>query len=1097
MHTLERGFLPAFPANISVPASLSRFSELVFWMDTTTRAVKLVSHNVFKNATANNYALCTMRRSFSQTHGPYRTLSGDGRFAVFHSRASNLVDERVDGIYDNVFVYDVLNEKAQLISGSRMQATPGNVTRSTYSLCRAASIASNATTVAFVCRRAMTQSGMYVHDTVACDFSEDDLAPLNCTILSVNASGEPSLLQFAAPELTGAPSLSSNGLIAAFSTSASDMIVDPNFISPLFPQSARIVVRNRATNQTIWAARRDTPDNAQEWRPWLTANGSRVFWEGNSESYLPGENSTSIAQIYYEDIATRFRARPVPWPCPYPTAQECYKVSLQLEADILDVASSSDAEVVAFGTYQPDFMEPEEVVYRGFVCAARICNRPPNGVYNDVGVHNGFLPPDQRNGTFIYLRSTLEEVSDMVQIDRRNRSAEIMYPFASLVAVSPDGRYIVHRAQNRIGTLPQHTGRYCVGSLYVYDTIRREHELLLKGENNTCVGNVSMDPTWLSGSQIVFTTRGAISNFAGFDQVHSGSNVVSYDYDSQVTLLESTNATLVEVRNTSLAGNGELLGYATQQAPVPFACDHGIISGDGRWVVLRCFPSLGPAVVFIRDRTDPEALLVPLSVNATGGLWEADCLPKSITDTGRFIAFECRGWATGGASVVGPTSPWVGTALFEIAVILMDRNAVNYAQRVYVIPPGRPLASCGPGAHRVYGPVIPRNPTGRFFIIVTYQAPLTGEDFTVVSLIWYLDTPLVSSILFPDKNSPVGVASISADGSKVVAVTTSYLLAPYDVNGRTDAYVVNLNNVTTSNAMLVSARDNYFTSSLPAFNCSGLRPQPRFECINGTWTLRPSNYSNTIILRSDVDVTNGTNAAAAPNATVLVAGAVRIGCNGSFAIGMNTSILLADQFTICGSLSGFLRPNGFLIETLSCANLGGTIDVTVDTQSISNNGSVAVGIIGYESLCANQSGIPQVTVRTDNIPRCKIVSQNLESRSTGLYVIFTFTDSADASCQPPNMNGATDDGNGISVVAWAVPVAIILGLALITVIVIMTVPSIRKKVFPFLSRRSKDDDKPLQADEHEMDSSPTAPRKKTRAQAPSWTKSVKPTKVDE
>jgi hypothetical protein len=179
--------------------------------------------------------------------------------------------------------------------------------------------------------------------------------------------------------------------------------------------------------------------------------------------------------------------------------------------------------------------------------------------------------------------------------------------------------------------------------------------------------------------------------------------------------------------------------------------------------------------------------------------------------------------------------------------------------------------------------------SGRFFVISTYQTPLSGDDFTYTSLLWYADRPTESQMMFAEKNSPVGVISVSRDGQKMVAVTTSFLLAPYDVNGRSDAYVIQFSNSSNGNALLVTARDNYFTSLLPNFNCSGLRPQPRFECINGIWTLRPSNYSSTVILRSDIDVRNSTNAIAVGNATVLVAGGLTVGCNSSFSIGSNTS----------------------------------------------------------------------------------------------------------------------------------------------------------------------------------------------------------------
>jgi hypothetical protein len=497
--------------------------------------------------------------------GPYRTISADGRWVVFHSRATNLAEERTDGS-ENVYVYDVWNGKSQIITGPRFEVYPGNYTRSFYSNCKAASIASNATTIAFVCRRADPSSGAFMHDTIACDFSEDDLIAPNCTFLSLNVSGERSDMQFAPPEIVGAPSLSSNGSIVAWSTSARDIIVDPNFISVYASQYNRIVVRNRELGITFWVGRRNSPDTYQENRPFINANASRVFWEGNSPSYVSGENATNTYQIYFEDIATSFRARPVQWPCPYPDSRECAKVALQLEDELVAVASSADAEIVAFATYQPDFMEPEEVLYSGYVCASYVCNRPPDG-FTEVSPKYGFLPRNQRNGTFVYLRSTVEQVSDMVMIDRRNRSSEILFPFITLLAVSGDGRYVLHQANSQIGTLKQHVGPYCVGNIYVYDTIRREHELVLPTNDGSCAANVTFGFSSVSGPLVIFSASGQIVGAGNITELFSTRSLFSYNVVTKLTNVESTNATEVEVRNSTTY---ELLGTEIRQVPVSF-----------------------------------------------------------------------------------------------------------------------------------------------------------------------------------------------------------------------------------------------------------------------------------------------------------------------------------------------------------------------------------------------------------------------------------------------------------------------------------------------------------------------------------------------
>jgi hypothetical protein len=191
---------------------------------------------------------------------------------------------------------------------------------------------------------------------------------------------------------------------------------------------------------------------------------------------------------------------------------------------------------------------------------------------------------------------------------------------------------------------------------------------------------------------------------------------------------------------------------------------------------------------------------------------------------------------------------------------------------------------------------------------------------------------------------------------------------------------------------------------------------------------------------------------------------------------------------LCGTINtnvGF-KPSGFVIESLGCAKLGGFLNVTVDNGAFINaNGTLELGIVGFESLCP-ESGIPQVNVVYNYNPDCQKVSQRVETRANGLFVVFDLSRSTEARCLPPadTPNGALDE-KALGVVAWAVPVAIIV-VAVIAVVVIMAVPAIRHKVFPFLERRSA---KSKMVNEDEMEEA-QATRKKSRA--PEWQASARP-----
>lgn len=1084
-HTADRIFLPR---NVSLAPGLTPTSELVYWMDTLTGETRLVSHHHSENHTANGISLCHLRRSISESHGPGRAMSADGRWVVFHSRANNLVDQSISGNW-NVYAYDTVLNATQLISGSRMQSSPGNVSRSVYNYCRSPSLASNATSVAFWCQRSeFQQGGMLVFDTVVCDFSDDVNAPLNCSVLSVNTSGLVSLSQYTGPETSGAPSLSSSGRFVAWATTGNDIISDPNSRGRNeLAQPSRVVIRDRETGVTSWAVRRPTPDDSKEYRPWLTADGSQVFFEGNSPSYLPGVNATSIQQIYYDTInaTVPLRDRPVAWECPYPDPSECAKVALQLRADIVELAASADSEIVAFSTFQPDFMDPTDEIYRGYVCAARVCNSPPTG-HSELSAYNGYLAPDQRNGTFVYLRSTFEEVSDIVGVDRRNRTSQspVLLPWVKLYGITGDGRFVVHQAESTIGYLPQHTEKACTKALYVYDSVRREHEPVFAHVNGGCIGNISLQSVSVSGRYIVVVASGAEISSGLELPVHSSHNVFLYDTLTKTITVESTNASLVDVKNST---TGEIIGQKVVQVPVTFPCDSAQLSDDARWIAFRCFVN-NASQTFIRDRSSENATLEPISINSTGHPWQAACEPVAVSHAGRFVVFQCNRWGTDGTSVI-TGSPWTSSSLLEVAVVVLDRSASEYSSRVFVVPPARPLTGCGLGSHRILAPVISPQELN-FFVIAAYNAPLGTGSFSSVPIRWFHSSPFESRPMFADKDSPVGVYSISSDGSKAVVATTSFLLAPYDVNGRLDAYVVPLSASTNVSGLLVTARDNYFTSTLPNFNCPGLRPQPRFECIDGVWTLRPQGLTRTVILRSDIDIRNGSAAATVGNTAVLVAGSVRIGCNATFLLGANTSILLSDQLTICGTLNATVTTGGtFVVEALGCASLGGTFDVTVDVSQTRpvNASTDEIGLIGFAELCP-ASGTTQVNVRPVNTDPCEIFASRVEQRSTGLYLVFSITPSQEERCRQPSSNNASTDG-AFGVIAWAIPVAILV-LAVAAVVVILAVPALRHKVFPFMNRRKKSD--PAH-DEEELEG-PAPVSKKTRAQAnqAGWLRSNSP-----
>lgn len=165
-------------------------------------------------------------------------------------------------------------------------------------------------------------------------------------------------------------------------------------------------------------------------------------------------------------------------------------------------------------------------------------------------------------------------------------------------------------------------------------------------------------------------------------------------------------------------------------------------------------------------------------------------------------------------------------------------------------------------------------------------------------------------------------------------------------------------------------------------------------------------------------------------------------------------MLFADRLSLCGIINvTYARPDSFIFESLGCAEFNSSFYV-----NIGNNRPTAVGtnfsipILGYTSLCPTGSEA-QVFLEGGSGDDCVISTQTNEIRPTGLYVVLQFSQSQEARCQPPADLTSPGVGELSLGVAVGVPLGII-GAAVIAAVIILTVPALRSKVFPFLDRRS-------------------------------------------
>jgi len=250
-----------------VPGDTNKSPD-IFIYDTLLGTTKRVS--VSSNSTQGN------KNSY------FPSISGDGRYVVYHSSADNLVDGDTNGTYD-VFVYDtVLNTTKQVSVSSN--GTQSN--KNSYF----PSISGDGRYVAYESDASNLVSGdtngtwdVFVYDTL-----------LDTTKrVSVSSNGTEGN-----KDSYDIPSISGDGRYIAYSSNADNLVPgDTNKVSDVF-----VYDRILGTTKRISLSNNGTQSNGYSYYSSISGDGRYVAYQSNADNLVSGDTNNTLDVFVYDTV---------------------------------------------------------------------------------------------------------------------------------------------------------------------------------------------------------------------------------------------------------------------------------------------------------------------------------------------------------------------------------------------------------------------------------------------------------------------------------------------------------------------------------------------------------------------------------------------------------------------------------------------------------------------------------------------------------------------------------------------------------------------------------------------------------------------------
>jgi Tol biopolymer transport system component len=634
-------------------------------------------------------------------------ISGDGRYVVFTSLASNLVTNDHNG-HPDVFVRDRLNGTTELVSVS----TSGD---SGFSYNVWPSMSADGRYVAFTSDSTNLVPGGTVHQDV---FVRD--RQTGTTVLaSVSTGGveQNNLCQF--------NSISADGRYVAFESNAT------NLTSPV-PNAPEVYLRDlvNGTTTCVSAAPDGTPGDMGAAQPAISSNGRYVAFESSSTNLVAGD-ANNTGDIFLRDLVLG-------------TTEVVSLTSSGGQANNASIhaAISADGRYVTFGSYASNFAAggwsgDYDLFVRdrqsGTTSRVDQTSYQGNSFSDEVSV--------SADGRCVAFRSNASNIGpldhnsfyDVFVYDRPSASVEqVSVPAIATVpngpshnpSISSDGRYVAFESEatNMVSGDTNNSRDIFLRDRQTFTTTRvslsssgAESDSncfepsisadgrfvaffspatnLVAGDTNGLADIFVRDRLNSTTERVSVATGGAQSNSYSVSPAISAdgryvaftsaaSNLVAGDTNFQ-------NDVFVHDRQT---GTTERVSVATSGAEANNESNSPSISADGRYVAFLSYAgnlvagdTNGAADVFVRDRQNGTTERVSVSSSgAQGDIFMASYNP-SISADGRYVAFNSEATNLVAGDTNGATDMFVHdrlTGITERVSLATDGTQAN-ASSVY------------------------------------------------------------------------------------------------------------------------------------------------------------------------------------------------------------------------------------------------------------------------------------------------------------------------------------------------------------------------------------------------------------------------------
>jgi Tol biopolymer transport system component len=709
---------------------------------------------------------------------PARTISSDGRYALFIDPAGNLVGGDTNDVED-VFRRD-------LTAGATLRASVATGGAQADGGAGDAAMSADGRFVVFVSRARNLAAGTSgVYDVYLRDTQAQTTELVSVNLAGTGGAGDDCLT----------PSVSDDGRFVAWTSAATNLVAgDTNDTYDVFVRDRTIGVTSRANLADTSSAQAD----GFSFGPEISANGRFVVFRSDATNLVAGDTN-GWSDIFVRDMQLGTTVRASVGAAGAQSNDASYYAAIS--GDGRYVAFESTASNLVAGDANPG----DDVFVRDLMLGTTaLASVSGAGVQGDDQAYLPVISADGRYVGFVSAATNLvandtNGVADAFVHDRVGggtvrasvSSAGAEGDRATFgLALSANGRYVAFQSAARNLVAGDTNFR---DDVFVRDTVAGT---TVRASLADASGPFAARPN-ASSADVCVSEGGRVATF-----VSSASDLVAGDGDDVADLFVRDTATGAIAAATAPADAASYAPSISRDgSAIAFASDSStLVAGDAN----------GVADVFVRDATGTTRA----STAAGGGDADGESYGPAISADGRWIAFVST------ATDLLAT-PIAGTPAGQADVYVRDR-VTGTTLRASVTPSG------GAGDGDSYAPSLSED--GRYVVFTTNARNLVAGDASARSKIVRRDVVQGTSVLVsvaatnPPANgsSDTGPGAVSASGRFVTFASSASNIVAGDANGQRDVFVRDIDaGVTTRASLLTGGVEVEANSNGPSISADG------------------------------------------------------------------------------------------------------------------------------------------------------------------------------------------------------------------------------------------------------------------------------------